>query len=233
MLEPHIYTPPLSEDFTTNFTDHDIETVNALYFPPGQQLEEFQIWLLRRIFETFPPGWPEEHLRGKLRWSQGCLVMLPRQASKSTIAGAAEFISLLKAANRRNITKMGVVATTTTQAEAVFERVALPFLQNEALKKRFSVNFQQRTIRPKDRGISAYFRSFATDRAIKLQGISFDAEGGVAATVDEAHLLDAEVYEAMSTGKQVHDNTIILITTTAGQRFPTCFTSSKTWENAL
>lgn len=216
MLYPAEYTKPLSENFTSALTQEDIERVNKFYMLPGQSLDEWQVWLMRSVLETYPKDHPDKRKAGKLRYRAGVLIEVPRQVGKTTVLGALMWLGYLKSAKKRNVTKLGCVASSVQQAQILFERVTLPFNQVEALSKRHSVNRQQRTLRPKDNSILAELKAYATVQPTKLQSIPFSADAGIAVVVDEVHLLAKEVYSSMKLGLQAQPDSILVGITSAG-----------------
>lgn len=221
MLYPAQYTLPLSENFTTKLTDQDIERVNKFYMLPGQELDPWQIWLMRAVLETYPDDHEDPRKAGKLRYREGVLIEVSRQVGKTTVLGALMFLGYLKSANRKNITKMGCVASSVQQAQILHERVTMPFLQVPALAKRHGVNRQSRTLRPKDTGVLAELKAYATVQPKTLQSIPFNADGNIAIVVDEVHLLAESVYSNMKIGLTAQDDSILVGITSAGDETST------------
>ncbi|NIL89991.1 hypothetical protein RhoFasSB10_02308 [Rhodococcus fascians] len=221
MLLPAEYTQPLSTDFTTKLTDEDIERVNKFYMLPGQRLDEWQIWLMRAVLETYPDDHHDQRLAGKLRYREGVLIEIPRQVGKTTVLGALMWLGYMKSAKRRNVTKMGCVASSVQQAQILFERVTLPMNQVPALSSRHSINRQSRTLRPKDNSVYAELKAYATVQPKTLQSIPFNADGNIAIVVDEVHLLDPSVYSNMKIGLTAQDDSILVGITSAGDELST------------
>ncbi|OZC71754.1 hypothetical protein CH306_22990 [Rhodococcus sp. 15-725-2-2b] len=221
MLLPAEYTQPLSHSFTTKLTAEDIERVNKFYMLPGQRLDEWQIWLMRAVLETYPDDHADERLAGKLRYREGVLIEIPRQVGKTTVLGALMWLGYMKSAKRRNVTKMGCVASSVQQAQILFERVTLPMNQIPALSSRHSINRQSRTLRPKDNSVYAELKAYATVQPKSLQSIPFNADGNIAIVVDEVHLLDPSVYSNMKIGLTAQDDSILVGITSAGDELST------------
>ncbi|MBY4400722.1 hypothetical protein HQO26_05275 [Rhodococcus fascians] len=220
MLLPAQYTAPLSESFTTKLTQSDIDRVNQFYMLPGQSLDDWQIWLMRAVLETYPDN-AEPRLAGKLRYREGVLIEIPRQVGKTTVLGALMWLGYMKSSKRQHITKMGCVASSVQQAQILFERVTLPMNQVAALSSRHSVNRQSRTLRPKDNAVMSELKAYATVQPKTLQSIPFNADGNIAIVVDEVHLLDPQVYANMKIGLTAQDDSILVGITSAGDETST------------
>ncbi|WP_188545679.1 terminase large subunit [Rhodococcoides trifolii] len=197
-------------------TDKDIALVNRFYMGPDEELDQWQVELIKAVMEVYPPDWPVEALSGTLRYKDGVLVLVPRQVGKTTIAGAIEFISFFKSiAVQGSRTNIGIVAQQTTNAKVLFDRFKQPFINNNALEARFKVT-GYRGVYPRDKKLVAECKVHASDRPEKLQSIPFNSEGGVALTLDELHLQKLETYTALKLGIQAQRNTTMLMISTAG-----------------
>lgn len=229
---PTQYTEPLSENFTSALTQRDVELVNRFYMGPGESLDDWQIALMRAILETYPPDWHVPELRGKLRFRDGVLVLVPRQVGKTTIIGALQFVSFLKSVAQAGArTEMGCIAQTTTNAKVLFDRFKQPFHNVPALSSRFKVT-GYKGVYPKNKGIQAQFKVHAADRSEKLQSIPFNAEGGVAICLDELHLQKPESYAAIKLGLSAQQNTIMVSISTAGDENSTTLHQLEQYGNA-
>lgn len=183
---------------------------------PEEELDDWQVQLIKAIMEIYPDDWPVEELRGTLRYKDGVLVLVPRQVGKTTIAGAIEFISFFKSlAVPGSRTIIGIVAQQTTNAKVLFDRFKQPFINNTALETRFKVT-GYRGVYPRNKKLVAECKVHASDRPEKLQSIPFNSEGGVAVTLDELHLQKLETYTALKLGIQAQRNTTMLMISTAG-----------------
>lgn len=183
---------------------------------PDEELDQWQVELIRAIMEVYPDDWPVEALRGTLRYKDGVLVLVPRQVGKTTIAGAIEFISFFKSiAVPGSRTNIGIVAQQTTNAKVLFDRFKQPFINNNALEARFKVT-GYKGVFPRNKKLVAECRVHASDRPEKLQSIPFNSEGGVAVTLDELHLQKFQTYTALKLGIQAQRNTTMLMISTAG-----------------
>ncbi|NIL90701.1 hypothetical protein RhoFasSB10_03031 [Rhodococcus fascians] len=221
MLYPNEYTQPLSENFTTRLTQSGIDLVNEFYMLPGQELDPWQIWLMRAVLETYPDDHEDPDLRGVLRYREGVLIEVPRQVGKTTVLGALMFLGYLKSANGRNVTYMGCVASSVQQAQILFERVTLPFRQVPALAKRHGINRQQRKLTPKDGRVLAELKAYATAQPKTLESIPFNADGFISVVIDEVHRLDEQVYTNMKLGLTAQRDSILVGITSAGDETST------------
>lgn len=183
---------------------------------PGEELDEWQVQLCRAIMELYPDDYEIEALRGKLRYRDGCLVLVPRQVGKTTVIGALEFVSFLRSvATPGARTEMGVIAQKTENANVLFNRFKMPMINIPALEKRFKVT-GYRGVFPRDKKVQAQFKVHASDISEKLQSIPFNSEGGVALCLDELHLQKAETYSALKLGLKAQKNTLMVSISTAG-----------------
>lgn len=74
-------TPALAENFTTEW-DRFGPIIVAAWAMLDIELDEWQVWLLRRVMETYPPG----HARaGELRFRQ-VLISVGRQNGKMAMS---------------------------------------------------------------------------------------------------------------------------------------------------
>lgn len=74
---PTVYTQPLSEDFVTD-GDKLLALVDMAWKSadnPNFKLDPWQRELIRRVLERYPDDWPEERLRGQLRYKQVVISM--------------------------------------------------------------------------------------------------------------------------------------------------------------
>lgn len=210
MFSPTRHTPPLSPDFTA-----DID-----WLLPGLELawsvanggrftfDDWQVELLRRITETLPSG--------ELRWRQ-CLVSMGRQNGKTEIVSALGIWALLRADNQFSVS----LASTAEQSRLVYERVQRVIASNPALNA-------QMTKLTDTRGIRAHNGSRYEVKASKantLQGIPISV-----AIVDEVHLVDATVWDAVVAGSGSRRDTLVLGITTAGNEDSTLL--SRLYDNA-
>lgn len=170
-------------------------------------LDDYQIKLIDSILELYPETWPEEHLRGTLRWRQA-IVSIPRRNGKSTIASVLATYSLT-CSEAPNI---GVLASTIEQAKVVFDDVKYNFNNHPALTARFKVT-HHKGIESKNLAKPAHLKVHAGN-GDSLQGITF--RGFVSVIVDELHVTKAKAYDAAVKGASANPSAVVVGITTAG-----------------
>jgi hypothetical protein len=168
---PTLYTEPLSKDFKTD-GDKLIEFAEIAWKSPenpdGLQLDEWQKWLLRAILERYPddnPMYP-----GRLRYRQ-VVISVGRQNGKSLIAAMLGLYGLL-------LHEIGPqcisLASSTDQANIVYNRVLYVINSNQFLKKRFKRATETRGIVTADGG-GRYDVKAAKEAALQGIPISFSS----------------------------------------------------------
>lgn len=195
MFAPSRFTPALAEDFTSSI-DGLLPAIEMAWSnaTPGFRFDDWQVELLRRITETTPDG--------ELRW-RSCIVSMGRQNGKSEIVGALGVWSLLRKVGSYNIG----VASTAEQARLVYDRVQRVIASNPALERRMSKLTETRGIKTLDG--SRY--EIKASNANTLQGIPVSV--GI---IDEVHLVDAKVWDALASGTGARPDTLLVGITTAG-----------------
>lgn len=204
---PTLYTPPLSEVFTTD-GDMLIPFVNLAWTTPEQEegfkLDEWQEWLLRHVLERYPSDWHDPELAGKLRYRQ-VVVSLGRQNGKSVIGAIMGLYGLLL--HDPGPVVIGI-ASSVDQASIIYRRTLLVINSQPALKKRFARTTETRGIQTTD-GRGTYQLKAAKDSA--LQGIPVSM-----CLFDELHISKPEMWSAMVLGTAQRDNGMVFGITTAG-----------------
>jgi phage terminase large subunit-like protein len=204
---PTIYTPPLSEEFVTD-GDKLIEFANIAWRSPenpdGLELDEWQKWLLRAILERYPADHPT--YPGRLRYRQVC-ISVGRQNGKSLIAAMLGLYGLL-------LHEVGAqcisLASSTDQANIVYNRVLYVINSNPFLKKRFKRATETRGIVTSDGG-GRYDVKAAKEAALQGIPISF-------CLFDELHLAKEGMWSAAVLGTSQRKDGIVVGITTAGDQ---------------
>jgi phage terminase large subunit-like protein len=205
MLYPAVYTPPLSEDFSSD-ADRLLKVVALAYRdmdnPDGLQLDEWQEWLLRAILERYPDDHEDPNKSGRLRYRQ-VVVSIPRQSGKSLLGA---LLGLWGVAMRQGQTLS--LASSAEQARIIYDRVLHTITGNETLKKRFKKTTERRGIVSAD-GLSRYDIRPAKEAA--LQGLPLNT-----VLADELHLWKKGMWTACVMGTSQKEDGIIIGITTAG-----------------
>ena len=192
---PTRYTPPLEDEF-----DADIDWLMPVIelawsvATPGFRFDDWQVELLRRVTELLPSG--------ELRW-RSCVISMSRQNGKSEIVGALGIWALLRKPGAYSVG----VASTAEQARLVYDRVQRVIASNPALERRMSKLTETRGIKTLDG--SRY--EIKASNANTLQGIPVSV--GI---VDEVHLVDAKVWDALASGTGARPDTLLVGISTAG-----------------
>ena len=204
---PTLFTEPLSKDFKTD-GDKLIEFAEIAWKSPenpdGLQLDEWQKWLLRAILERYPddnPMYP-----GRLRYRQ-VVISVGRQNGKSLIAAMLGLYGLL-------LHEIGPqcisLASSTDQANIVYNRVLYVINSNQFLKKRFKRATETRGIVTADGG-GRYDVKAAKEAALQGIPISF-------CLFDELHLAKEGMWSAAVLGTSQRKDGIVVGITTAGDQ---------------
>ncbi len=204
---PAIYTPPLSEDFITD-GDKLIELVKIAWkspdYPEGIELDDWQKWLLRAMFERYPEGHPNA---GELRYRQ-LVVSLGRQNGKSLLAAIIGIWGLLM--HQQGSSQVLSLASSIDQARIIYNRVLSVVLGNKYLSKRFKKASESRGIVTAD-GSGRYDVKPAKEGA--LQGIPITL-----CLFDELHLAKPGMWTAAIKGTQSFTDGMVIGITTAGDQ---------------
>ncbi len=198
---PTRYTPPLSLNFTTD-ADWFLPIIQRAWTiaNPGFELDDWQVELIRRALETYPPG----HARaGELRFRQ-VVVSLARQNGKSVIGAILGIYGLLRDLGQSLVVG---IASSAEQARIIYDRTNQVIAANPALKKRFAALTDTRGIRARAGG--KY--EIKAAKAAALQGLAITL--GV---VDELHLLAASLWNALVSGTGGRADCLVVGITTAG-----------------
>jgi phage terminase large subunit-like protein len=204
---PTTYTPPLSNDFITD-GDKLIEFCKIAWSSPespdGLELDEWQKWLLRAILERYPDDHPK--FPGRLRYRQ-IVISVGRQNGKSLIAAMLGLYGLL-------LHEIGPqcisLASSTDQANIVYNRVLYVINSNPFLKKRFKRATETRGIVTSDGG-GRYDVKAAKEAALQGIPISF-------CLFDELHLAKEGMWSAAVLGTSQRKDGIVVGITTAGDQ---------------
>lgn len=204
---PAIYTEPLSADFPTD-GDKLIEFANIAWKSPenpnGLELDEWQRWLLRAILERYPDSHPT--LPGRLRYRQ-VVVSVGRQNGKSLLAAMLGLYGLLMHETGAQVISL---ASSTDQANIVYQRVNYVINQNPFLRKRFKRATETRGIVTVDNA-GRYDVKAAKEAA--LQGIPMSL-----CLFDELHLAKPGMWGAAIFGTSQRKDGIVIGITTAGDQ---------------
>jgi phage terminase large subunit-like protein len=192
---PTRYTPPLTDAFESS-VDWWLPIIEKAWAKatPGFRFDDWQVELLRRVTELLPSG--------ELRW-RSCLISMGRQNGKSEIVGALGIWALLRKVGTYNVG----VASTAEQARLVYDRVQRVIASNPALERRMSKLTETRGIKSLDG--SRY--EIKASNANTLQGIPVSV--GI---VDEVHLVESKVWDALASGTGARPDTLLVGITTAG-----------------
>ena len=204
---PTTFTPPLSEDFITD-GDKLIEFAKIAWSSPespdGLELDEWQKWLLRAILERYPADHPT--YPNRLRYRQ-VVISVGRQNGKSLIAAMLGLYGLL-------LHEVGPqcisLASSTDQANIVYNRVLYVINSNPFLKKRFKRATETRGIVTSDGG-GRYDVKAAKEAALQGIPISF-------CLFDELHLAKEGMWSAAVLGTSQRKDGIVVGITTAGDQ---------------
>ncbi|WP_248579893.1 terminase large subunit [Nocardioides sp. InS609-2] len=226
---PARYTPSLTgdEDFTTE-GDRLLAISGEHWRSPETLrflLDIWQAWLIRHVLETYPPDWPVEKLRGRLRYRQ-VVISIARQNGKSIIA--ALLALFLIAMHVRGPRVVGM-ASVEEQAKIVYDRLRYAIEANPALL---------RELRPTEtRGI--HKRAYPHPRGLSLAEMKRRDRGAAGlgnglyqilppneetaqghpvsgGLYDELHLGILALWDAIVKGQTAQPNAILLGITTAG-----------------
>lgn len=195
---PARVTPALSENFTTEW-DRFGPIIVAAWAMLDIELDEWQVWLLRRVMETYPPGHPRA---GELRFRQ-VLISVGRQNGKTEIAAALALWGLL----RRKAGLTVGIASNTEQATLVYDRVRAVIGTNPELADLF------RRVTG-TRGLELHNGASYVTKAAKsaaLQGLPIHT--GI---IDEVHIVEPELWADLVNGTGARANAIVIGITTAG-----------------
>lgn len=194
---PTIYTKPLSENFTSEGY-RLLRLLDKLNFP----LYEWQRTLLVHILETYPPDWPDEAKRGRLRFRQ-VVVSVARRNGKSQLAAALSLFYLLWLEPGMEVYGL---AQRKENADIVFKRVYDAIKTSESLSKRVKPT-QTRGLRMRT-GTGSY--TMQPSKADALNGL------GGSFIIDEVHCVPEGVWAQAVAGIRSHTNAQVLGITTAG-----------------
>lgn len=205
---PARFTEPLSDDFVTDgdllvpFVHAFMQTEESSGQPIT--LDEWQVWLLRRMLERYPNDHPNEALAGRLRYRQ-IVVSLGRQNGKSTLTQALALYGLLMHENGPTVIGL---ASSLDQAKIVYTRALYSVMANKWLKKRFKKATEHRGIHLAD-GSGTYMVKAAKESAV--QGISVSL--GI---IDELHIIPEGLFSALTLGTSTRKDGLVVGITTAG-----------------
>lgn len=204
---PAIYTKPLSQSFITD-GNKLIEFVEVAWsspeHPDGIKLDDWQKWLLRHMFERYPPTHPK--YPNQLRFRQ-VTITLGRQNGKSLLGSIAAAYGLLLHEQGAQVIS---IASSTDQARIIYSRVLFAIQNNPWLSKRFKKATEQRGILTSD-GSGRYDVKAAKDSA--LQGITMSM-----CIFDELHLAKKGMYSAAVLGTAQRKDGMVISLTTAGDQ---------------
>ena len=203
MQLPTRFTAPLSEDFATD-GDRLNDLLALCWLTPETdkpiELDEWQKWLNRHVFERYP----KDHALypGELRYRQ-VLISMGRQNGKSVLGGGAALDALIF--QRGDVAS---IASSYDQATIIYNRVKHVIDANPWLAKRFKRTTETRGIGKLD-GTGTYKVSPAKEAA--LQGKPFKR-----VILDEGHLAKRGIWTAAVKGTSAQDDAMVIMITTAG-----------------
>lgn len=193
-------TPTLTGDPEKFHTVGDklLATALAVWTIDGEplDLDPWQIWLLRRLLEVYPPDWPVEHLRGKLRYKQ-FVVSMGRQNGKSVVGGLLVFFWLTM---HYRVPKIGGFASIEEQAGIIYSRVYQAIDANETLRASLrhtkTKGIWHKPDPARGRSGAGLYKTFPA-KEDSLQGEPFTA-----ALYDELHLGNMGLWDAIKLGQR-------------------------------
>jgi phage terminase large subunit-like protein len=204
---PTTFTPPLSKDFITD-GDKLIEFAKIAWSSPespdGLELDEWQKWLLRAILERYPAD--HSTYPNRLRYRQ-VVISVGRQNGKSLLAAILGLYGLLLHEVGAQVISL---ASSTDQANIVYNRVNYVINSNPFLKKRFKRATETRGIVTFDGG-GRYDVKAAKEAALQGIPISF-------CLFDELHLAKEGMWSAAVLGTSQRKDGIVVGITTAGDQ---------------
>lgn len=164
------------------------------------RLDDWQQALLVRILEVFPPG----HDRaGELRYRQ-VVVSIPRQAGKSVLAAVLGLYALLQHSPAPQV--LGL-ARGVEQANIVYNTVREAVQGNAALRKRLHTTGT--------RGIKHRLNG-GTYKVLPAKPDAVQGYPSTFAVVDELHVMQPEIWDAIVTSQRAQVGSLIVGITTAG-----------------
>jgi hypothetical protein len=165
----------------------------------GYQLEDWQCWLLRHIFEVYPKG----HRHHGLLKNTEELTLMGRQQGKTEVFSGFSLVNMLR---KRDQTVVGL-AYNVKQANQIFKRVKSAIDRNPSLTKRLKTSRTRGIVSKVDD--SSYDLLAAKEESIQSVPIN-------AAMVDEVHLLTLEIWTAVQAGMGARRDQILGGLSTAG-----------------
>lgn len=226
---PTRYTPTLSgsEEFTTE-GDRLLAVAAEHWRSPEAVrfiLDVWQAWLIRHVLETYPPDWPVEKLRGKLRYRQ-VVISIARQNGKSIIAAVLALWMLAMHVRGPRVVGM---ASLDQQAKIVYDRLKYAIDANPALLRELRTTGTRgihKRATPHPRGLTLDQMKKRDRGATGLDAGTYQilaagedpaqgqpVTGGI---YDELHLGIAALWDAIVKGQTAKDNAILIGITTAG-----------------
>lgn len=166
-------------------------------------LDAWQVWLIRRALEVYPPDWPVEHLRGKLRYKR-IVISMGRQNGKSIIGAVLAFFLLTRHVRGP---KVGGFASIESQARIIYDRVRFAVEKTPELTEKLRATKTRGIHYRDDTGLYATFPA----KEESLQGEPFTG-----ALYDELHLGDMGLWDAIVMGQRSKPSGLIAGVTTAG-----------------
>lgn len=206
---PSRYTPSLTgtEDFTTDGDRLIAFGCNycTIQGTDGFDLDEWQKWLIRHALERYPDDWPEEDLRGELRYRQ-IVISMGRQNGKSLLAFL--FVLYFLCLHVRDPRVIGL-ASVERQAKIVYDRVKAAIDANDSLAASLRAT-DTRGIKQRGRGKTGIYQTLPA-KEDTAQG-----EPATGVIYDELHLGVAALWDAMLKAQQAQRNSLMIGITTAG-----------------
>lgn len=206
---PTMMTAPLTTDPERFVSDGYklLEIVRLVWTTPegGRiELDEWQEDVIIAALERYPADWPEERLRGRLRY-RTVVISLGRQNGKSVLGAIFALYGLLMHDAGPEVIS---VASTVDQANIIYKRVRHVIDSYPFLRRRFKAT-GTRGITTRAGAPGSYV--VKTGKEESLQGIPISL-----CLADELHLWKDETYNAVVFGTSARADGLILGITTAG-----------------
>ncbi|WP_311210902.1 MULTISPECIES: terminase large subunit domain-containing protein [unclassified Aeromicrobium] len=205
---PTRFTPSLSGDETfPSAGDRLLAAVDAGYFRAAGvarfTLDPWQRWLIRHVLEKYPDDWPDERLRGQLRFRQ-VVISMGRQNGKSLIAALFAMWALTMHVGGPSVVGF---ASSEKQAKIVYKRLGYAVRRSPELRRLLKYTLTQGITRHD--GSGEYITIPADEDA--AQGIPITFGLG-----DELHIIPPGLWAAIVNGQRAQASSILVGITTAG-----------------
>jgi phage terminase large subunit-like protein len=207
LLAPRYYTPPLSDDFTSDGPQLRYLFRQVWKDPQSGEFMELDRWqcaAIDHLLETYPDEWEDESLVGELRHRQACCI-LPRQSGKSVIGGALTLKALFL--HVKSPIVVGTAGRNAAQAGIVFSRLRNTIRSSKNLANEFRRTPSARTMELKSGG--TYVLYPARGDAVQGQDLTWGL-------LDELHLARPDLWAALMLGQRGQPRSLLIGISTAG-----------------